>query len=261
VPEDHCALNVALYGPPGSNRWTMTERGAEHVERRRRSLRIGPSAVLWQNDTLTFEVDEVAVPLPRRVRGTVTVRPQGLTRYVAALDAAGRHRWGPMAPGAGIEVAFDQPRLAWRGHAYVDTNEGDEPVTHAFDGWDWQRARHADGSTSVIYDVRPSARRGGAEADRVIAARFDATGRAMPFEPPPRHALPPSGWRIRREARGEEAATVLKTLEDTPFYARSLLRARLLGEAVEAMHETLDVRRFAAPWVQAMLPFRMPRRR
>jgi len=260
VPEDHCALNVALYGPPGSNRWTMTERGAEHVQRRRRSLHIGPSAVRWQNDTLTFEIDEVAVPLPRRVRGTVTVRPQGLTRYVAALDAAGRHRWGPMAPCASVEVAFEQPRLAWRGHAYVDTNEGDEPVTHAFDGWDWQRARHADGSTSVIYDVRPSARRGGAEAGRVIAARFDAAGRAMPFEPPPRHVLPASGWRIGRQARGEEKATVLKTLEDTPFYARSLLHARLMGEAVEAMHETLDVRRFAAPWVQALLPFRMPRR-
>lgn len=259
MPEDHCALNVALYGPGGSNRWTMTERGAAHVERRRRSLRIGPSEVRWQNGSLAFDIDEVAVPLPRRVRGTVIVRPQGVTRYVAALDAAGRHRWGPIAPCADIEVSFESPRLAWRGHAYVDTNEGDEPITAAFDEWDWQRARLRDGRTTVIYDVRPRPGRGPA-AERVIAAAFGADGSAAPFAPPPRHALPLSGWRIRRQARGDTPGTVKRTLEDTPFYARSVLGAQLLGETVEAVHETLDVQRFAAPWVQVLLPFRMPRR-
>jgi carotenoid 1,2-hydratase len=29
---------------------------------------------------------------------------------------------------------------------------------------------------------------------------------------------------------------------------------------VHAVHETLDLRRFASPWVQVLLPFRMPRR-
>jgi hypothetical protein len=42
---------------------------------------------------------------------------------------------------------------------------------------------------------------------------------------------------------------------------RSLLQTRLLGESATAVHESLSLRRFSAPWVQALLPFRMPRRR
>jgi len=255
VPEDHCALNVTLYSP-GASRWTMTERGAGHVERGRDHFRIGPSALRWEDGVLTIDIDEVASPLPRRVRGTVTVRPQGLSRYVAALDAAGRHRWGPIAPCADIDVAFDSPGLRWRGHAYVDSNEGDEPTTAAFDEWDWLRARTRDGRTIVVYDVRPRA--GGAE--RLIAARFGADGSAEAFDPPPRHALPITGWRVRRHARSETPSVVARTLEDTPFYARSMLRSRLCGEEVLAMHETLDVRRLDRGWVQMLLPFRMPRR-
>jgi carotenoid 1,2-hydratase len=255
MPDDHCALNVALYSP-GANRWTMTERGAGHVVRGHDHFRIGPSALHWHGGVLTIEIDEMASPLPRRVRGTVTVRPQGLCRYVAALDAAGRHRWGPIAPCADIEVRFDSPGLRWRGHAYVDSNEGDEPAAAAFDEWDWLRARTRDGKTIVVYDVRPL----GGGADRLIAARFGADGSAEPFDPPARHALPPTGWRVRGHARGERPSAVARTLEDTPFYARSMLHGRLLGEDVVAMHETLDMRRLGSPWVQWMLPFRMPRR-
>ena len=50
------------------------------------------------------------------------------------------------------------------------------------------------------------------------------------------------------------------TLEDTPFYNRSLVAAHWQGQPVLAMHESLDLGRFTQPIVQAMLPFRMPRR-
>jgi carotenoid 1,2-hydratase len=53
---------------------------------------------------------------------------------------------------------------------------------------------------------------------------------------------------------------LLDTLEDTPFYVRSTLRARLLGEDVTAMHETLDLSRVVSLPVRLMLPVRMPRR-
>ena len=54
---------------------------------------------------------------------------------------------------------------------------------------------------------------------------------------------------------------MLRTLEDTPFYARSLIEmADGRGQRVPAVHETLDVPRLVSPLVQAMLPFRMPRR-
>jgi carotenoid 1,2-hydratase len=52
---------------------------------------------------------------------------------------------------------------------------------------------------------------------------------------------------------------VIQTLEDTPFYARSMLSTRLFGEAVTAVHESLDLDRFRTAWVRALLPFRMPR--
>ena len=52
----------------------------------------------------------------------------------------------------------------------------------------------------------------------------------------------------------------MQTLEDGPFYARSLLDTRLLGEPAMAVHESLSLQRFRAPWVQVLLPFRMPRR-
>jgi carotenoid 1,2-hydratase len=53
---------------------------------------------------------------------------------------------------------------------------------------------------------------------------------------------------------------VLATLEDTPFYVRSMVHAGLLGETVTSMHETLDLDRLLSLPVRLMLPVRMPRR-
>ena len=53
---------------------------------------------------------------------------------------------------------------------------------------------------------------------------------------------------------------MLQTLEDTPFYVRSVLGAALLGERVTSVHETLHVPRLVSLPVQLMLPCRMPRR-
>jgi len=59
----------------------------------------------------------------------------------------------------------------------------------------------------------------------------------------------------------DSAGKIVKTLEDAPFYARSVVSAKLLGEPVTLMHESLSLDRFKMPIVQAMLPFRMPRAR
>jgi carotenoid 1,2-hydratase len=55
--------------------------------------------------------------------------------------------------------------------------------------------------------------------------------------------------------------TVRQTLEDTPFYSRSLLDARLFGQDVTTVHESLSVPRLESLPVRLMLPWRMPRRR
>ena len=250
---EHCALNLCLYGP--EPRWTMTERGGRHVEREARRMRIGPSELHWSDGGLEVEFDERAAPLPRAMRGHLRLTPGVLSRYQASIDGEGRHRWGPIAPCARIELQLSHPRLHWKGDAYFDSNEGDEPIDRGFHTWDWMRAPLADGGTAVVYDVRPRA--GG---ERVLARRFFPDGHVEPFATPERQPLAGTGWRIARQVRSEAVPRVLRTLEDTPFYARSLVQTQLAGETVTGMHETLSATRFAAPWVQALLPFRMPRR-
>jgi carotenoid 1,2-hydratase len=256
--DNHCAVNVALYGP-GSRRWTMTERGQNSVERDAEHLRIGPSQLAWRRDHLEIDLNEISVPIPQRVRGTVRVYPDALCNFAAALDDAGKHRWGPIAPCARIEVDLVKPGLRWQGNAYLDSNEGDEPVTVPFKTWDWSRARMADGSTAVIYDVTQLS-----GAQTLLAERFKPDGSWESFEAAPqREALAQTLWRIDRGIRadsGKAASQVLDTLEDTPFYARSLLQTHLLGESVTAMHETLEPQRLNSRAVQMMLPWRMPRR-
>lgn len=253
--DEHCAINVCLYSP-GAGRWAMTERGSRHVERGARHFRVGPSALHWDGDGLQIDIDEVANPLPRRVRGRVRVRPQALSGFVAPLDSAGRHRWGPIAPCARAEVSFSEPDLQWQGHAYLDSNEGEEPISEPFTTWDWMRAPLPDGSSVVVYDIRQR----GVSGERHIAARFWPDGRTGTVALPPRRGVSGTGWRVARHVRSEGPASVLATFEDTPFYARSLVQAELAGHTVQAMHETLSATRFASPWVQALLPWRMPRR-
>ena len=60
--------------------------------------------------------------------------------------------------------------------------------------------------------------------------------------------------------RSDAPVQVHEQLEDTPFYQRAMLRSSLLGEQVTSFHETLNVPRLVSPVVQAMLPWRMPRR-
>ena len=256
-PENFCCLNVALYGK-GVNRWTMTERGKRWVQRDARQFNIGPSRVHWDGQALVVDINEVAVPVPQRVRGRVRVWPQALCGFHTGLDAAARHRWGPIAPCSRVEVELAQPGVKWSGHAYMDSNEGDEPIDRAFDSWDWSRSTLADGSTAVIYDLRP--KDGG---ERVIAQRFALDGSHSALDVPPAHALAPSRWwRIARQMRSEggQLPVLHQTLEDTPFYARSMLSARLAGQTVTTVHESLNVPRVVSWPVRLMLPWRMPRR-
>ncbi len=260
-PLDHCAVNVALYGRRGASgaakRWTMTERGRDAVERDATMLRIGPSALRWHGDRLVIELDEVGMPLPHRVRGTVTVHAVQRFRHPVVLSEAGRHRWFPIAPAARVEVALRQPGIAWSGDAYLDANRGDAPLEHAFGHWNWSRAHLGAGRAAVFYDVE----RTGA-APLHVALGFAADGRLHEIERPAEQALAASRWGIARATRSDRghAPRIVQTLTDAPFYARSLVEARWSGERVTAMHESLSMPRFVAPWVQAMLPFRVPKR-
>ena len=324
----HCAVNVALYGR-GGKRWAMTERGAAAVDRGKDWLAIGPSSLAWDGSGLTVRIDEMGAPLPRRIRGTVRLRPAALETREVALDAGGRHRWRAIAPCARVEVALDSPGLSWSGPGYLDTNQGDRALEADFSSWHWSRARVA-GGTAILYDVTRrgpappvrtrsdiadsgepqsptsvmagagtpsmtllrsaphvvdggpapamtergqfpvSMERGGRPAPIEpdaspqtlrLAMHYDDGGGVEDFAPPPSVELPRTAWRIARRIGADAgcAPAVVSTLEDTPFYARSVVATHGLGQPMTAVHESLSLDRFKAPWVQAMLPFRMPR--
>ncbi|MGL4241851.1 MAG: carotenoid 1,2-hydratase [Beijerinckiaceae bacterium] len=254
-PENHVAINIALYGPQGG--WAMTERGKASLERSQRHFRVGPSALRWEGGGLTITLDELGMPFFKRIRGEVRLTPTALAGRSFGLDVHDRHRWRPIAPTARVEARFDAPSLSWSGAGYLDSNIGMEPIADGFRDWDWSRAPCRD-CTAVLYDMR---RREGGR--KVLALMIGRDGAIRDFDPPPVTALPPGRiWRAKRAIGCEAGATpeVIHTLEDTPFYARSLVRTRLMGEDVTSFHESLDCDRLRMPVVRMMLPFRMPRR-
>ncbi len=255
-PENFVSLNVALYGR-GVRRWAMTERRELSLARTSNSLQIGPSCLRWDGSALTVDIEEVGMPLPRRVVGQVRLVSDTLNAVCFAIDGAGQHLWRPIAPLARADVRFESPRLNWSGQGYFDWNSGVVPLEDTFRHWDWSRSSDPD-ETHVLYDVTRKDGREGA-----IGVRFDAAGGSSIFDVPPRRPLPATSvWRIARATRiaADQKASIATTLEDTPFYARSVLKASSGKGVRHAVHESLDLTRFTMPIVQMMLPFRMPRR-
>lgn len=213
------------------------------------------SSLRWTGTALEIDIAETANPFPRSIMGKVRLVPEVITNRHFALDAHARHAWWPIAPRARVEVQLNRPHLRWSGSGYLDMNAGDEPLEDGFARWDWSRADLSDGA-AVLYDaVRADG------TPNTLSLRFDRTGGVEEFAAPPRRRLATTAiWRIPRQTHADSAtARVAKTLEDTPFYARSLLSTELLGETTTAMHESLSLDRFATRWVKALLPFRMPR--
>lgn len=259
LPEAHCALNLSLYRrPPGRTRyerlWAMTERGAGQMQRGEQHLQIGRSRLAWSaSGALHVDVDEWTAPWPRRLLGHIRLQPRQLPGQAFALDAAGRHQWQPIAPHARVELEFDAPRLHWRGDAYLDANHGTRPLERDFDSWQWSRSALPGQGSRVLYEVQALD-----GAERALALDIGADGHIEPRPLPPRCKLPATAWGLARSSRAERPPQLLATLESGPFYSRSLLRDAADGAL--SVHESLSLQRFTQPWVQALLPFRMPRR-
>ncbi|WP_205648531.1 carotenoid 1,2-hydratase [Acuticoccus kandeliae] len=234
----------------------MTERGAAAVTRGDDHLAIGPSSLRWEGDALVARVEERATPIPRRAEGTIRIIPESANPHPFALSKDGAHVWHPTAPTARIEVRMRAPAVSWSGRAYLDMNWGDAPLEAGFRRWHWSRS-HLGKRCVVFYEA---VGRDGGSSD--LAVRFDAAGRAEAIEPPPVRHLRRTNWLLPRRTRSDDpdGARITRTLEDTPFYTRSIVGMRLFGEAAETIHESVDLDRFASRWVQALLPYRMPRR-
>jgi carotenoid 1,2-hydratase len=249
----HCALNVSLSGPGG--RWAMTERPRSHVHADPAGLQIGASRLAWDGEALRIRIDETCSPLPRALRGELVLRPQLQPARRFALDPEAAHSWRPLAPRARVTVQLDAPRMAWDGEAYFDMNCGSRALEHDFHGWTWSRAATTTGAR-VHYEVQHRY-----AVCAPLALDFDTQGEVHRAPLPAHVRLPRSGWGIARSTRSDSPgeARVLRTLVDAPFYARSVVQAHFAGEPATCLHESLDLDRFRNRWVQAMLPFRMPR--
>lgn len=257
-PESYCAINVALYQTGGRDVWAFTEHGdftRDHLH-----FRLGASELRWGHDDrgphLEITIAERTAISGRAIRGRVILRPHAIFSPRIELDPAARHRWYPIAPHARIEAEFDQPDLRFEGSGYHDVNEGDEGLEQAFTRWSWSRAAIGSERSAILYDIDDAEPR---------AFEFEAASRTMvsvdPRELGPSVALAKTGWRVDRSIRSDPGTrpTLIRTLEDTPFYSRNLIALTLRGHATTAVHESVDLRRFARGWVRFLLPFRIRR--
>lgn len=252
-PLAHCAINVAVYGP-GTERWAFSEYGAGEVERRADHLQVGRSEIGWEGDCLVIRFDERTPVFGQKVTGTVRLYPSALQSGCEAIDAAGRHRWWPVAPHAHVVAELTAPALTLRGSGYHDANFGCEPLEAAFCEWNWSRAALPD-RTAVLYDA---SRRDGSALQ--LGRVFHADGRVEPLRAAQTMPLGRTRWWIARSTRTDGApAKVIRTLEDTPFYARTQVATQVGAVPVRAVHESLSLSRFCSPLVQTMLPFRIRR--
>ncbi len=267
-PERFCAVNLALYDlRDGEHLWALTEH--DRFAREPDRLHVGASSIHWTaSGELLIEFDEHQTRFFGRrgepLRGRVRLRPRALFGPRVELDrwrAEPRHRWYPVAPHARVEAEFEAPRLRFSGSGYHDINEGDEGLEHGFRSWNWSRCELGD-HTVIAYDVvdldgNPHAR----------AWRFDPASKSIEDIPehalaPPR-ALPTTLWRVDRAIRSdaERPPRLRCTLEDTPFYSRSLVDVQLGGRSGVAVHESISLRRFASRSVEFLLRFKTRRDR
>ncbi len=242
----------------------MTERGRASLDRSAARLQVGKSSLTLEAGALHIDFDEVFLPwpgqrlLPKRMRGQMVLAPRFSSEHLFALDSEARHHWSPIMPSARVEVTGDAfAGGGWSGEGYHDSNWGGRPIERDFIGWDWARGAAPDGGAVLAYDALLA---GGGR--KRLGLRFSGDGGVLPFDLPERQILPRGFWGVGGGLASVSgfAPRLVRRLEDSPFYRRSLVETCLDGETITMMHETLDCRRLAMPLVRLMLPFRMPRR-
>lgn len=248
-------MNIALYRP-GGDRWALTERGRGALLRSQDGLSIGDSSIAWEGEALIARFSERCSPFGQPLSGQLRLYPERWDGRPIALGGDDAHHWWPIAPLARAEVELDQPALAFNGQAYLDANHGREPLEAGFLRWSWARLSAGD-RAMIVYDAHT---RGGAR--RTLVRRYDPSGlqELSPALLRPKQ-LGLSGWRLPQELLVDPSTEVQveRTLEDTPFYARTSLQATVGGVRGSGVQETLSLDRFEKRWVQALLGFRTRR--
>lgn len=261
----YSSMNVAVYDLGAVGRLTsafaLEDGPVTEGQRTATGVTIGRSSMEWKDDRLIVHLDErttpIGHPLRRSIRGTVLIHPENRTDLELAIDDRGEHRWWPVAPLARIEVELASPRIRFRGHGYHDANAGDVAIDTAFEQWSWCRGR-SENRALLTYDAM--SRRGTARTHAFVV-RPD--GSTEPLAETRSVELARTGWGVRRSTRADAGSTpkLRHSLENGPFYTRSLIDTKLGGERVLAMNETLAARRLRQAWVRFCTGYRMRLRR
>jgi carotenoid 1,2-hydratase len=248
---DFSAMNVAVRAG-GQSCWALTERGSNAVGRCRDRLTIGSSTMAWEGEHLVVRVDERSAPWGSPIRGTIRLTPAATSDLVVDLDPCGIHTWSPQIPIARVEVELDEPRVRFQGTGYFDMNRGSGALEDTFASWSWSRVTSGE-RIAVAYDVTM---RDGSERARSFTRQRG--GELVEGKADGLVELRPTRFGLPRSARSDGSPIeVVKTIEDGPFYARSVVRTTLGGESALGMHETISLDRFRSAWVRFLVPFRM----
>lgn len=252
-PLDYSGMNVAVYSKRG-NAWSLTERDRSQVHRTERSLYIGPNYMGWRGDSLEVVIEERCAPFGQKIRGKIVFTPSGVLRNSVILDSNARHFWRPIAPFGKVRVEIESLGLSFEGSGYFDCNWGKEPLEEGFSHWSWSRAALSDSQTLVAYDVTEASGQT-RRYSRVLSSDGTTTIAAGPIF----HDGPRTIWGLPRRVRADPGAELrlIRSLENGPFYARSLFKTKVLGQKALVMHESVDCRRLVRPWVRFLTPFRM----
>ena len=258
-PQNNVCLNVATYGK--KSRFTMTDRGRSALSQEPHKLTIGPSSLLWDpsKKELIIQVNEVSsLPLISRLKGTITLKPSGITNVELPLTKEGTHIWRPFAPTAEIEVNLNKPEWQWKGHGYFDANFGTRALEQDFDYWTWGRFPVGKG-TSCFYDLELRNKE-----KYQFEYHFESDGKAKSIDCAPKNSkFSSSLWGIKRQTRCDNQSKPRqeKSLLDAPFYSRATVSTSIKGKKTIGVFEALDLRRFRNPLLMFMLAVRVPRRK
>jgi carotenoid 1,2-hydratase len=262
LPEEHVAVNLALYEGGRQRTWVMSEYGRDALHAADPPA-IAQSRLETTGDGLKLTIADRSAPFlaslvgaGARVEGTLELTPLSAAMPEVPLDGEKRHHWRVIVPRGRVRVRFTRPRFEFDGVGYHDVNRGDSRLEAAFSRWSWARF-HEKARTFVLFSARE--RSGAARALLVDAKDDDAGARPREAVPGPDGGLHRVGWGLEMPAWFSvgDGDRVLRCqpgqmLQVAPFYARYSAR---LGEAV-GMGEYLDLERFSRPGIQFLLRFK-----
>jgi carotenoid 1,2-hydratase len=270
LPDEHVAVNLALYENGKQRAWVMSEYGRQALHAVDPPA-IGGSRLEPTSGGLRLHIRDRSAPFlaslagaGSRIEGTLDLEPFSPAMPEVFLDSGKQHRWQVIVPRGRVKVRFTQPDFSFDGVGYHDINAGDSRLEAAFSRWSWARFHDEKARTFVLYFARET--NGGARALVVDAADDDPDEKRRPVEvaPGPEGSLRHAGWGLKLPSwfSLQSGGRVLRCesremLQVAPFYCRySAELSDGQGRVATGMGEFLDLEKFSRRGIQFLLRFK-----